>query len=126
MTDDADAPSGNPKKGGDEMVPDEAFIFPDEPLVLDEFRSALISPEEPLQPREEESGIVVGMDGSTEHEATGADSVLLDPERVADVLEAVSSDLRKNGISALRIGGGMSAFEKNLRIHVAEYFSKHG
>ncbi len=125
MTDDADAPSGKPKKGGDEMVPDDAFIFPDEPLVLDEFRSALISPEEPLQPREEESGIVVGMDGSTKHEATGADSVLLDPERVADVLEAVSSDLRENGISGLRTRGGGSAFEKNLRIQVAEYFSQY-
>jgi hypothetical protein len=112
-------------------IPAEAFIYPDEPLVLDKFRAALIHPDEPLTPREEERGIVVGMDGSTEHAAVGsgavlldADPVLLNAHQVADLLEAVSMDLRKNGINSLRREGGASSVETNLKTHLAEYFSK--
>ena len=112
-------------------IPADAFIHPDEPLVLDKFRAALIHPDEPLTPREEERGIVVGMDGSTGHEAVGpeavlldADPVLLDANQVADLLEAVSMDLRKNGINSLRRERGASSVETNLKTHLAEYFSK--
>jgi hypothetical protein len=112
-------------------IPAEAFIYPDEPLVLDKFRTALIHPDEPLTPREEERGIVVGMDGSAEHEAVGpgavllyADPVLLDADQVADLLDAVSNDLRKNGIDSLRREGGASSVQANLMTHLAQYFSK--
>ena len=112
-------------------IPADAFIYPDEPLVLDKFRAALMHPDEPFTPREEERGIVVGMDGSTEHEAVGpgavlldVDPVLLDAHQVADLLEAVSRDLRKNGINSLRREGGASSVETNLKTHLAEYFSK--
>ena len=112
--------------------PADAFIYPDEPLVLDKFRSALISPDDPFEPREEERGVVVGMDGSTEHEALGPGGVLLNPDQVADLLEAVSMDLRKNGIHSLRGEGknnlrreGVpSNVENSLKTHLAEYFSK--
>ena len=87
---------------GDNAIPADAFIFPDDPLVLDKFRAALIHPDDPLTPREEEGGIVVGMDGSTKLEALGPGTVLLDPNQVADLLEAVSWDLRKNGWPSLR------------------------
>lgn len=104
--------------------PADAFIYPDEPLVLDKFRAALIHPDEPFIPREEERGVVVGMDGSAEH-APGHPGVgLLDPGQVADLLEAVSKDLRRNGIDSLQNEGGGSSVETDLKTHLAEYFSK--
>ena len=131
MTNRADALSGDRTVLNDKAIPADAFIYPDEPLVLDKFRAALIHPDEPLTPREEEGGIVVGMDGSTKHEAVrlgavllDADPVLLDAYQVADLLEAVSMDLRKNGINSLRREGGASSVETNLKTHLAEYFSK--
>ncbi len=131
MTNHSDARSGDRTVLNDNAIPADAFIYPDEPLVLDKFRAALIHPDEPLTPREDEGGIVVGMDGSTEHDAVGlgavlldADPVLLDANQVADLLEAVSMDLRKNGINSLRREGGASSVEINLKTHLAEYFSK--
>ena len=89
---------------GDNAIPADAFIFPDDPLT----------------PRGEESGIVVGMDGSTKLEALGPGTVLLDPNQVADLLEAVSRDLRKNGFNGLRRNGGASSVETNLKTYLAE------
>ena len=125
MTDDSDPASGSKKRRGAKMIPEDAFISPDDPLVTDGFRDAIISPEEPLDSREEESGIVVGMDGSTQHEVAGAGDELLHTERVADILDAISADLRENGISGLQVERGASTFERNLKIHLAEYFSKY-
>ena len=112
-------------------IPADAFIYPDEPLVLDKFRSALIHPDEPLMPREEEGGIVVGMDGFTKYEAVDprallldTDPVLLDADQIADLLEAVCVDLRKNGFNDLRREGGASSLEIDLKTHLAEYFSE--
>ena len=106
------------------MISEDAFISPDEPMVTDTFRDALISPEDPLTPREEESGIVVGMDGSSEYDVTTSDDEVLHADRIVDILEAVSANLRENGISGLRIERGASSFETNLKNHLAEYFSK--
>ena len=108
------------------MVPQEAFISPDEPFVADKFRDALIFPDDPFPPRERETGTVVGMDGSTEHEVMGSGRVFFDPRRAADVLEAVSTELRERGIDGFRPEGGISTFERKLRIQVTEYFSTHG
>ena len=107
------------------MIPEDAFISPDEPMITDAFRDALIFPEDPLTPREEESGIIVGMDGSSEHEVTTSDDEVLHADRIVDILEALSADLRENGISGLRIESGASSFETNLKTHLAEYFSKY-
>ena len=111
-------------------IPADAFIYPDEPLVLDKFRFALIHPDEPLMPREKEGGIVVGMDGSTKYEAVDplavlldTDPVLLDADQVADLLEAVCVDLRKDGFDGLRGEGRASSVETNLKTHLAKYFS---
>ena len=81
------------------MIPKDAFIFPDEPMVYDPFRDALISPDEPLKRREDERGVVVGMNGSTEHEAGRPVGILLGLDQVAATLEAVSAQLKENGIS---------------------------
>ena len=137
MTNHTDALSGNgtalPDRTALDLsgIPADAFIYPDEPLVLDKFRFALIHPDEPLIPREEEGGIVVGMDGSTKHEAVDpravlldTDPLLLDANQVADLLEAVCVDLRKNGFHGLRHEGGASSVETNLKTHLAKYFSK--
>lgn len=107
------------------MIPEDAFISPDDPMVTDAFRDALISPEEPFAPREEEGGVVVGMDGSTEHEVAGPGDEPLPADRVVDILEAVSANLRENGISGLRVERGASSFETDLKVHLAEYFSKY-
>ncbi len=124
MTNNANARGGDRTALNENAIPADAFIYPDEPLVLDKFRAALIDPDEPLTPRDEEGGIVVGMDGSTERESMRPGAVLLDPDQVADLLEAVSMDLRKNGIDSLRREGGASSVEINLKTHLAEYFSK--
>ena len=94
-------------------------------MVHDPFREALISPDEPLKPRAEERGIVVGMDGSTEHEAASSAGVPLGLDQVAAVLEALSAELKESGIIGLRIGPGLSTFETSLKHHVAEYFAKY-
>ena len=121
----ADALSGNGSELDDNMIPKDAFISPDEPMVHDPFRDALISPDEPLKPREEEGGIVVGMDGSTEHEGAKSAGVPLGLDQVAAALEALSAELKENGIISLRIGPGLSAFERNLKNHLAEYLSNY-
>ena len=107
------------------MIPKDAFISPDEPMVYDPFRDALISPDEPLKPREEERGIVVGMDGSTKHEAVGSAGVPLGLDQVAAALEALSAELKEKGIISLRIAPGLSIFERNLKNHLAEYLSNY-
>ena len=107
------------------MIPKDAFISPDDPMVRDPFRDALISPDEPLEPRNEERGVVVGMDGSAEHEAVRSNGVLLGLDQVAAALEAVSADLKKNGINGLHIVPGSSTFERNLKKHLAEYLSDY-
>ncbi len=98
-------------------------------MVRDPFRDALISPDEPFKPREEEGGVVVGMNGSSEREVIGSaglpGGVLLGLDQVAAALEAVSLEIKKNGINGLRIQPGLSTFEKNLKTHVAEYFSNY-
>ena len=107
-----------------ERVPEDAFISPDEPLVTDKFREAIISPDDPLQSPEDEGGIVVGMDGSTEHEvASGA--MLLDADQVAAVLEAVAEDLKEQGINALKVEPGTPEFQAALKTHLMEYFSNY-
>jgi hypothetical protein len=106
------------------MIPEDAFISPDEPLIKDPFRDALISPEDPFTPREEEGGMVVGMDGSSAHDVTTSGEELLNADRIVEILEAVSVGLRENRISGLRIERGTSSFETNLKNHLAEYFSK--
>ena len=123
MTNRINALSGDETTPNDDGIPADAFIFPDDPLVLDKFRAALIHPDEPLTPREEEGGVVVGMDGSTKREAAGPATVLLDPHQVADLLEAVSVDLRKNGFNNLRRNGGASSVETNLKTYLADNFS---
>jgi len=59
MTDESDPVTESKKRHGAKMIPEDAFISPDEPMIIDAFRDALISPEDPLTPREDESGIVV-------------------------------------------------------------------
>ena len=109
------------------MIPKDAFILPDDPMVYDPFRDALISPDEPLEPREEELGVVVGMDGSSEREVSGSNGVsngvMLGLEQVAAALEAVSAELKENGINGLTMAPGLSSFEKSLKNHVVEYLS---
>ena len=108
------------------MIPKDAFILPDDPMVYDPFRDALISPDDPFEPREEERGVVVGMDGSTKDERASSAGVLLGLDQVAAALEAVSLELKENGIDGLRIAPGLSTFEKNLKNHLVEYLSSYG
>ena len=123
---DAGAMSGIGSKAKNESVPDDAFISPDEPLVTDKFREAIISPDDPLPPpeAEDEGGVVVGMDGSTKHEVTSG-AMLLDADQVAAVLEAVAAELRDQSINGLQVEPGASEFEVALKNHLMEYFSNY-
>ncbi len=107
------------------MIPKDAFISPDEPMVRDPFRDALISPDDPLVPREEEPGVVVGMNGSTVRETARPTGLLLDLDQVTAALEAMSVKLKENGIRGLRIEPGLSTFEVSLRNHLTEYLSEY-
>lgn len=109
----------------DNAIPSDAFIYPDDPLVLDSFRAALIHPDEPFLPREEDAGIVVGMSGSNGYESVDPGAVPFDLARFADLLEAVSMELRRDGIASLRPVGHVPSLETDLKNHLAEYFSKH-
>ena len=124
MRNHANTPNGDRPALHDDAIPADAFIYPDDPLVLDKFRFVLIHPDEPLKPREEEGGVVVGVDGSTKPATVGWGGQRLDPDQVADLLDAVSVDVRKNGIDSLRRNGGTSTVETDLKIHLAKYFSK--
>ena len=124
MRNHANTPNGDRPALHDDAIPADAFIYPDDPLVLDKFRFVLIHPDEPFRPREEEGGTVVGMDGSTKPALVRPGATRLDPDQVADLLDAVSVDLRKNGIDSLRGNGGTSTVETDLKIHLAKYFSK--
>ena len=106
------------------MIPKDAFILPDDPMVYDPFRDALISPDEPFEPRDE-SGVVVGMDGSPGRKPARSVAVLLGPDEVANALEAVSADLKVNGINGLQVGRGSSTFVSGLKQYLAEYFSDY-
>lgn len=101
-------------------IPEEAFISPDEPLVRDSFRDALISPDEPIE--RDEAGIVVGMDGSTEHATVGFD-VHLEPDQMAAVLEDVAAGLKEHGLGSLRQAPGTPHFETVLKAYIAGYYS---
>jgi len=96
-------------------------------MVYDPFRDALISPDDPLVPREEEPGVVVGMNGSSDVSLSNgvSNGVMLGLEQVAAALEAVSAELKENGINGLTIAPGLSAFEKSLKNHVVEYLSSY-
>ena len=124
MRNHANTPNGDRPALHDDAIPADAFIYPDDPLVLDKFRFVLIHPDEPLKPREEEGGVVVGVDGSTKHAVVRPGATRLDTDQVADLLDAVSVVLRKNGIDSLRGNGGRSTVETDLKIHLAKYFSK--
>ena len=121
----ANTPNGNRPTQDEGAFPADAFIYPDDPLVLDKFRFVLIHPDEPFRPSEEEGGIIVGMDGSTKPAVVRPGATRLDPDQFADLLDAVSVDLRKNGINSLRRNRAASTVETDLKIHLAEYFSKH-
>ncbi len=124
MRNHANTPNGDRPALPDDAIPADAFIYPDDPLVLDKFRFVLIQPDEPFRPREEEGGVVVGLDGSTKPAVVRPGATRLDTDQVADLLDAVSVDLRKNGIDSLRGNGGTSTVETDLKIHLAKYFSK--
>ena len=125
MKNHANTPNGDRPTQNDGAIPADAFIYPDDPLVLDKFRFVLIHPDEPFRPREEESGTVVGMDGSTKPAVVRPGGTRLDPDQFADLLDAVSVDLRKIGINSLHRNRAASTVETDLKIHLAEYFSKH-
>ena len=106
----------------DADIPEEAFISPDEPIVRDNFRDALISPDEPIKPSDAD-GVVVGMDGSSEHEAGRFSGVHLEPEQMAAVLEDVAAGLKEHGTSGLRPTPGTPHFESVLKAYIAGYYS---
>ena len=117
---DAGSTNADGREFDDSDIPEEAFISPDESLVRDSFRDALISPDEPIE--QDEGGVVVGMDGSAQHEAVGF-GVHLEPEQVASVLEDVAAGLREHGTSGLRHKPGTPHFETVIKAYIAGYFS---
>ena len=102
---------------------EEAFISPDEPFVRDRFRDALISPDDPIARNDDEVGVVVGMNGSSEHEADRFSGVHLEPEQMAAVLEDVAAGLREHGINGLGSTPETPHFESVLKAHIAGYYS---
>lgn len=122
-----EGPGGSPSEDGREPtdtidIPAGAFISPDEP-VRDAFRDALISPDDPIPRKEEQGGVVVGMDGSAEHGRDDGSGVQLDPEQIAVVLEDMAAGLREHGMPALQATPGTPRFETVLKAYLAGYLS---
>ena len=86
------------------VVPNDAFISPDDPMVRDPFRAAMIFPDEPILRVEDEAGVVVGMDGLADHEVESSNGVVLDLDQVAAVLDQLADRLRQLGIAGLEEG----------------------
>ena len=119
----AESTNEDGRRTDDVDIPEEAFISPDEPLVRDKFRDALISPDEPLERADDDGGVVVGMDGSSEHESVRFSGVHLEPEQMAAVLEDVAAGLREHGINGLGPTPGTPHFESVLKAYIAGYYS---
>jgi len=108
-------------------IPDDAFISPDEPIVRRERQSvpddAFISPDEPIVRREPSSGVVVGMDGSTQH-LRRVSGVHLEPSQVAQILEDTAHHIREDGVKVgLKVHSDSPRFEVLLKAYLAGYFS---
>ncbi len=104
------------------FVPNDAFISPDDPMVRDPFRAAMIYPDEPILRAEEEAGVVVGMDGLADHEVGSSNGAVLDPDQVAAVLDQLADRLRQRGIAGLEEGATAPAFD-GIKGYLREYFS---
>jgi hypothetical protein len=108
------------------VVPSDAFISPDDPMVRDPFRAAMIFPDEPILRVEDEAGVVVGMDGLADHEVESSNGVVngvvLDPDQVAAVLDQLAERLRQRGIAGLEEGATAPAFD-GIKGYLREYFS---
>jgi hypothetical protein len=112
----------------DSVIPDDAFISPDEPIVRREVEAvpddAFISPDDPIVRSDEPIiGTVVGMDGSAVHSGS-LSSLQLDPQQVAQILEETARRVRENGIRAgLKASPDAPHFEVMLKAYLAGYFS---
>jgi hypothetical protein len=111
----------------DVEIPDEAFISPDEPIVRKERApvpdEAFISPDEPIVRRERSTGVVVGMDGSTQH-MRQLSGIHLEPDQVARILEETAHRIREDGVKAgLKVRPDSPRFEALLKAYLAGYFS---
>ena len=106
-------------------VPNDAFISPDEPMVQDPFRAALIHPDEPFQRTEDETGVVVGMDGLAHHEVPSTGNAALEPEQVAAVLDELAARLREHGVAALALGPRGLPLDVMIKAYLRKYFSSH-
>ncbi len=84
---------------------------------------AFISPDEPIERADDDGGVVVGMDGSSEHESVPFSGVHLEPEQMAAVLEDVAAALKEHGINGLRPTPGTPHFESVLKAYIAGYYS---
>jgi len=131
MTEDNGAgPAETPTADGednDELIPDDAFISPDEPIVRRPKQAvpddAFISPDDPIERKADTEGMVVGMDGSMHHRAT-LKAVHLEPEHVARILEDTAHLVREDGVRAgLNVGPDATHFEAMLKAYLAGYFS---
>ena len=107
------------------VVPNDAFILPDEPMVRDPFRAAIIYPDEPIRSGDDETGVAVGMDGLTEHEVGSTGAAVLEPEQVAAVLDELAERLRKYGVAGLALGSRALPLDVMLKAYLREYFSNH-
>ncbi len=119
-----DSPSEDGREPTERIdIPDDAFISPDDPLVRDSFRDALISPDDPIPAHEDEGGVVVGMDGSSDHGTGDMNGVQLDPAQIAVVLDDMAAGLREHGMQALQATPGTPRFETVLKAYLAGYLS---
>jgi hypothetical protein len=127
--DDAQVTDGGPDStiSEDVEIPDDAFISPDEPIVRKERPpvpdEAFISPDEPIVRKAPTAGVVVGMDGSTQH-LKKLSGIHLEPDQVAQILEETAHHIREEGVMAgLKAMPDSPQFEVLLKAYLAGYFS---
>ena len=109
-------------------LPDGALIMPDEPIrhsARGVPEAAFISPDEPMV-RSEAKGVVTGIAGMSEKKKVSARNLAAGSRdwnirHAADILDQLSTDLREQGVEALRTHPEMEPMDSMLRGLVAGF-----
>jgi len=97
--------------------PDDAIVRPEGEIPKD----AIYSPDDPIAGGHEAEGVVTGMGGEAQEEATSGRDRVRQIRHVAHVLENLARELQDQGMRALRVRPSSDPVDAMLRTFVAGY-----
>ena len=122
--DDEEAVSSEVLDETEDSVPQSAFYSPDDPIASPEGDippEALFSPDGPLRIDEPEEGVVTRLSGRPTRSMDKPRSLTWRVRLTADLLEALSRDLKERGLEALKIHPKSERMDAVLRSFIAGY-----